>query len=124
MPSRCLKPGADLTGRTAEDVFFSDFKVFSRGDVKFGVGQSSYMTARSRAAAEELVAPYLPEALGQAGVPMVFFMFTDVQKQATDLMFCGKDAAEIVGEAFHTEVADGKAVLPGVVSRKKQLIPR
>ena len=38
-------------------------------------------------------------------------------------MFCGKDPAEIVGEAFHTEVADGKAVLPGVVSRKKQLIP-
>ncbi len=118
-----FEAGADLTGRTAEDVFFSDFKVFSRGDVKFGVGQSSYMTARSRAAAEELVAPYLPEALGQAGVPMVFFMFTDVQKQATDLMFCGKDAAAIVQEAFHAEAADGKAVLPGVVSRKKQLIP-
>ena len=118
-----FEAGADLTGRTAEDVFFSDFKVFSRGDVKFGVGQSSYMTPRSRAAAEALVGPYLPEALGQAGVPMVFFMFTDMQRQATDLMFCGKDAAEIVGEAFHTEVADGKAVLPGVVSRKKQLIP-
>ena len=118
-----FEAGADLTGRTAEDVFFSDFKVFSRGDVKFGVGQSSYMTPRSRAAAEALVGPYLPEALGPAGVPMVFFMFTDMQRQATDLMFCGKDAAEIVGEAFHTEVADGKAVLPGVVSRKKQLIP-
>ena len=50
-------------------------------------------------------------------------MFTDVQKQATDLMFCGKDAAAIVQEAFHAEAADGKAVLPGVVSRKKQLIP-
>ena len=40
---------------------------------------------------------------------MVFFMFTDVQKQATDLMFCGKDAAAIVQEAFHAEAADGKA---------------
>lgn len=118
-----FEAGADLTGRTAEDVFFSDFKVFSRGDVRFGVGQSSYMTARSRAAAEALVAPYLPEALSQAGVPMVFFMFTDVQKQSTDLMFCGKDAAGIIGEAFHTDIQDGKAVLPGVVSRKKQLIP-
>ena len=77
-----FEAGADLTGRTAEDVFFSDFKVFSRGDVKFGVGQSSYMTPRSRAAAEALVGPYLPEALGQAGVPMVFFMFTDMQRQA------------------------------------------
>ena len=33
------------------------------------------------------------------------------------------DAADIVREAFHTEPKDGVAVLPGVVSRKKQLIP-
>ena len=44
--------GADLTGRTAEDVFSSASKAFSRGDVKFGVGQSAYMTDKSRAAAE------------------------------------------------------------------------
>ena len=36
-----IEAGADLTGRTAEDVFSSDFKAFSRGDVKFGVGQST-----------------------------------------------------------------------------------
>ena len=35
-----FEAGADLTGRDAEDVFCSDFKVFSRGDAKFGVGQS------------------------------------------------------------------------------------
>ena len=55
-----FEAGADLTGRTAEDVFSSDFKAFSRGDVKFGVGQSTYMTDKSRAAAEALVEPYLP----------------------------------------------------------------
>ena len=57
-----FEAGADLTGRDAEDVFCSDFKVFSRGDAKFGVGQSIYMTDKSRAAAEALVGPFLPEA--------------------------------------------------------------
>ena len=118
-----FEAGADLTGRTAEEVFLSDFKVFSRGDVKFGVGQSSYMTARSRAAAEELVGPFLPEAIGREGLPMIFYMFTDMQNQATDLMFCGHGAENIVRDAFGVEPKDGKAVLPGVVSRKKQLIP-
>lgn len=118
-----FEAGADLTGRTAEDVFLSDFKVFSRGDVKFGVGQSSYMTERSRAAAETLVGPYLPDAIGREGLPMIFYMFTDMQKQATDLMFCGHGAEDIVRDAFGVEPQDGKAVLPGVVSRKKQLIP-
>ena len=63
-----LRQGADLTGRTAEDVFSSDFKAFSRGDVKFGVGQSNYMTDKSRAAAEALVQLFLPEAIAAARV--------------------------------------------------------
>ncbi|MGN0984294.1 MAG: putative manganese-dependent inorganic diphosphatase [Gemmiger sp.] len=118
-----FEAGADLTGREADDVFRSDFKVFSRGDVKFGVGQSSYMTARSRAAAEALVGPYLPKAMSAEGLPMVLYMFTDMKEESTDLMFCGRDADKIIREAFGVEPKDGKAVLPGVVSRKKQLIP-
>ena len=65
----------------------------------------------------------LQRKLAQAGVPMVFFMCTDMRAQATDLLFCGQQAEEIVRSAFHVETKDGKAVLPGVVSRKKQLIP-
>ena len=118
-----FEAGADLSGRSADDVFRSDFKVFSRGDVKFGVGQSCYMTQRSRAAAEELVGPYLEKAAGKEGLPLVFYMFTDMLKQATDLMFTGKDADKILQEAFGVEPKDGVAVLEGVVSRKKQLIP-
>ena len=118
-----FEAGADLTGRDAEDVFRSDFKAFSRGDVKFGVGQSIYMTDNSRAAAEALVRPFLPEASRREGLPLIFYMFTDMKTQSTDLMVFGFDAEEIVRDAFHVEVKNGMAVLPGVVSRKKQLIP-
>ncbi|WP_294806967.1 putative manganese-dependent inorganic diphosphatase [uncultured Gemmiger sp.] len=118
-----FEAGADLTGRDAEDVFRSDFKAFSRGDVKFGVGQSIYMTDNSRAAAEALVRPFLPEASRREGLPLIFYMFTDMKTQSTDLMVYGFNAEEIVRDAFHVEVRDGMAVLPGVVSRKKQLIP-
>ena len=118
-----FEAGADLTGRTAEDVFSSDFKAFSRGDVKFGVGQSTYMTDKSRAAAEALVEPYLPEASRREGLPLIFYMFTDMKTQSTDLMFYGRNAEEIIRDAFHVEPEGSMARLPGVVSRKKQLIP-
>ena len=118
-----FEAGADLTGRTAEDVFSSDFKAFSRGDVKFGVGQSTYMTDKSRAAAEALVEPYLPEASRREGLPLIFYMFTDMKTQSTDLMFYGHNAEEIIRDAFHVEPEGDIAKLPGVVSRKKQLIP-
>ncbi|MGN0975777.1 MAG: putative manganese-dependent inorganic diphosphatase [Gemmiger sp.] len=118
-----FEAGGDLTGKTAEEVFCSDFKVFSRGDVRFGVGQGSYMTEKNRTAAEALVGPYLAEAAAQQGLPLVFYMFTDVQSESTDLLYHGNGAERILKAAFGVEPADGKAVLPGVVSRKKQLIP-
>ena len=118
-----FEAGADLTGRTAEEVFGSDFKVFSRGNVKFGVGQGSYMTEKSRKAAEDLVGPYLPEAARQEELPLVFYLFTDVKSSSSELLWYGEGAEDIVARAFDTEPKDGVANLPGVVSRKKQVIP-
>ncbi len=120
---RMFEAGGDLTGKTAEEVFLSDFKVFSRGNARFGVGQGIYMTEKSRTAAEALVGPYLPEAAGNEGLPLVFYMFTDVQHESTELMYCGRSAEKIISEAFGVKPKDGMAILPGVVSRKMQLIP-
>ncbi len=117
-----FEAGADLTGRTAEDVFSSDFKAFSRsGNVKFGVGQSTYMTDKSRAAAEALVQPFLPEASRREGLPLIFYMFTDMKTQSTDLMFYGHNAGD--DPRCVPRRPENIAKLPGVVSRKKQLIP-
>ncbi len=84
-----FEAGADLTGRSAEEVFHGDFKVFSRGNARFGVGQGSYMTEGSRKAAEELVGPYLAEAAKNEDLPIVMYMFTDVKSQTTELLYFG-----------------------------------
>ncbi len=118
-----FEAGADLTGRTAEEVFGADFKVFSRGNVKFGVGQGSYMTERSRLAAEQLVGPYLGEAAREEELPLVFYLFTDVKSSSSEIMWFGEGAEDIVARAFDVDPEGDKARLPGVVSRKKQVIP-
>ena len=46
-----------------------------------------------------------------------------MKTQSTDLMYYGKNAEDIVREAFGVEPEGGIALLKGVVSRKKQLIP-
>ena len=115
--------GADVSGRTAEEVFNSDFKIFSRGQAKFGVGQGSYMTTNSRKAAEALVGPYLKEAAVANDIPIIFYMFTDVKSQTTELLYYGVGAEGIARRAFGVEPVDGIFTLPGIVSRKKQMIP-
>jgi manganese-dependent inorganic pyrophosphatase len=118
-----FEAGADLSGRTADDVFNQDFKVFSRGHVRFGVGQGSYLTEKSRLAAEELIGPYLEEAAQKEDLPLLFYLFTDIKTKTSDMLIYGKDGEEIVERAFETEAEGGKAVLKGVVSRKKQVVP-
>ncbi len=118
-----FEAGGDVTGKTAEEIFGGDFKVFTSGDIRFGVGQGSYMSEKNRRASEDLVRPYLPVALDKRRLDYVFYMFTDVRASATELIGAGERADEIIRRAFHVELEDGMAVLPGVVSRKKQVIP-
>ncbi len=115
--------GGDITGETAEQIFGTDYKVFTSGSFHFGVGQGSYMSERNRKAAEALVGPYLEIAREKQGLDYVFYLFTDVRNASSDLLMAGGDAAEVIDRAFHTTPENGMAVLPGVVSRKKQFIP-
>ena len=116
--------GGDVSGKTAEEIFNTDYKIFDSGAVRFGVGQGSYMVERNRKASQALLAPYLPIALEKQGLDYIFYMFTDVRGANTELLMAGKGAESLVARAFQVEVKDGIAVLPGVVSRKKQLLPR
>ena len=115
--------GASLEGRTADDVFNSDFKIFSRGDASFGVGQASFMTKNSRLAAEELLEPYFETASKAKHIPVIYYMFTDIRSQTTEMLYYGPYADQLLARAFNVKTKDGRAVLPGVVSRKKQVIP-
>mgnify|MGYP000739033994 FL=1 len=42
-----FEAGEKLDGKTPEEVFLQDFKVFMCGDVRFGVAQGSYMTRKN-----------------------------------------------------------------------------
>ena len=116
--------GGNISGKTAAEVFNGDYKIFTSGEVRFGVGQGSYMTEKNRRAARGLLAPYLPEALAKQGLDYIFYMLTDVRNSSTELLMAGSGAEELIQKTFQVELEDGVATLPGVVSRKKQLIPK
>ena len=118
-----FEAGGDVTGRTAEEIFRGDFKVFTNRDVRFGVGQGSYMSDKNRKASQALVGPYLETAMNKQGLDYIFYMFTDVRTSSTELLMAGEGADQVIARAFQAEVRDGMALLPGVVSRKKQMIP-
>ena len=119
-----FEAGEKLDGKTPEEVFLQDFKVFMCGDVRFGVAQGSYMTRKNLLAAEELLKPYLEEARNKQNVEDLYMLLTDVPKEESVVICTGRYAAEVLSDGFETQPAeDGSWTLPGVVSRKKQFIP-
>ena len=122
--SEMFEAGEKLDGKTAEEVFLQDFKVFMCGDIRFGVAQGSYMTRKNLLAAEALLQPYLEEARNKQNVEDIYMLLTDVPKEESVVISDGRYAAEVLADGFDTHPAeDGSWTLPGVVSRKKQFIP-
>ena len=115
--------GSNLGSRTAEEIFYQDFKRFDVGNVEFGVGQINSMNAVELEEIREKLILYLPVAHRESGLNMIFFMLTNIIKESTELLCYGPNSDTLVKEAFQLPDDGDSYELKGLVSRKKQLIP-
>lgn len=120
--------GSNLRGKSNDEIFYQDFKLFNSGKTSYGVGQISSLNADELVELKERLLPFLKKPHEEHGVDMIFFMLTNILTESTSLLCEGEGAAALIRAAFHMEEAgaDDEAnvvELPGVVSRKKQLIP-
>lgn len=115
--------GSNLKGKTAEVIFYQDFKRFTADTVNFGVGQISSMNAEELADLKQRLIPFMQHECGKNGISMVFFMLTNILEECSEIICYGEGSGRLLEEAFEVQEAQGGYILPGVVSRKKQLIP-
>ena len=117
---------SDLKGKTESEIFYQDFKRFTAGKKTFGVGQISSVNADELEELKGRLIPYARKEREEKGMDMMFFMLTNILTESTDLICEGQGSEQMVVSALHGTVDEnyGTVVhLPGVVSRKKQLIP-
>lgn len=115
--------GSNLSEKTAKEIFTGDFKRFSTGDVKFGIGQVSCMDKDELDQIKKKVYSYMREQQKSLGLDMIFFMLTDMMAPGTELLYVGDGAEELVENALGVKPGKDSFNLPGVVSRKKQIVP-
>lgn len=118
-----FKAGSNLSSKSPEEIFYQDFKKFSINDISFGVGQINSMSDTELDGIKQRLVPYMEQSWQSHGVGMIFFMLTDIVKESTELIFMGNNASELITAAFNCMPERESFILPGVVSRKKQLIP-
>lgn len=82
------------------------------------------MSDRSAQKAKDLLLPYLDEVREREGLDLVCYMLTNILTESTELIYAGFHAGAIVGHSFPDAAPGENSVfLPGVVSRKKQMVP-
>ncbi len=123
MAQEMFKAGSNLSGKTAEEICFQDFKQFAVNGITFGVGQINSMNKEELTDLSDILLPYLPEVLENHKLQMVYFMLTDILSESTELLCVGIGAKEYAMDAFDVREDTDKLILEDVVSRKKQLIP-
>lgn len=113
---------SDISARSARDLVGNDYKPYAFNGKSVGVAQVDVMSLDAvRGRYDELRAE-LAAAKARQGLDVAVLMMTDILGEATDLLF-DPESRPIVERAFGVQASGGYAHLPGVVSRKKQLIP-
>ncbi len=118
-----FRAGSNLKMKSPEEIFYQDFKKFDMNGKNIGIGQINSLDAAELADIRERLVTYLDKAYNEHGMDIIYFMFTNIIEESTEIVAKGPEAEELISEAFEVPVEDGTAVLRGVVSRKKQFVP-
>ncbi len=107
--------------KSADELCFTDFKEFHIADHYLGVGQVTSLDSAAVLERKDELLAVMATKLEQQHYDMIALMVTDVLMEGTNLLYIGSD--DTIRAAFSVEPKDNAVFLPGVMSRKKQIIP-
>ncbi len=119
---KMFRAGSSLSDKTPEEIFYQDFKKFNGGGINFGVGQISSMDKEELQQLRPKIAAFM-ESTANGSKDIYFFLLTNILTESSELVFAGESAKEVVENAFGP-AKEHWIYLPGMVSRKKQFVPR
>jgi Inorganic pyrophosphatase/exopolyphosphatase len=117
-----FKAGSSLQGKTPAEIFNQDMKEYKIDKLRVAVGQIYTMDIESLTEVKESLLEYMGVLSNRSNYDLVMLLVTDILNQGSELLFVG-NSKELIAKAFNVDLEGNCIYLPGVVSRKKQVIP-
>ena len=114
--------GSRLGQKTPDEIYHIDCKRFETSSASVIVSQVTSVSEKELERVKENLLPYMESLLPNSGADMLFLMLTNIIEEETELLFVGQGAKGVVKAAFDKDPTATSVNLPGVVSRKKQII--
>lgn len=117
-----LKAGTDLSDFSADELINIDSKPFSTNGVNYQVAQVNTASIEEVLKDKEKIENAMNHFISKNSQDLFVLLITDILENNSQILVAGsrKDIAE---KAFNVKLNDNTAFLPGVVSRKKQVVP-
>ncbi len=117
-----FKAGTSLTGKTPEELLSQDFKAFTINDNKIGIGQVYTMDPDSLKDMKNDLINLMEERAREYNYSIFILMLTDIFRQASEMIVVGQNK-DYAAKAFNESLINNSFYAPGVLSRKKQVVP-
>ncbi|MDR3560033.1 MAG: putative manganese-dependent inorganic diphosphatase [Negativicutes bacterium] len=117
-----LKAGSGIGNLSPQEIIRGDLKEFQIGEHRVAIGQISVLDPAEILAAKSQLQEQMKIMSQQEDCDLVMLMVTDILKECSHLIYTGP-AAALVDKTFGSKGEDGVLYLPGVMSRKKQVVP-
>jgi manganese-dependent inorganic pyrophosphatase len=118
-----FKKGTSLEGKTVHQILYQDFKYYNFGAYKIGIGQINTTDNESIHEIQADLVEYLKKICQDNEYNLLLLMVTDIISESSEVFFAGKDKM-LLSKAFGVALGECSVILPGVVSRKKQIVPQ
>ncbi|HBM74119.1 MAG TPA: inorganic diphosphatase, partial [Clostridiaceae bacterium] len=66
---------------------------------------------------------FMEESRKAKGYDLVMLMLTDIIKENSEVLYTPEASRDMIYRAFNVQPSKNSVYLPGVVSRKKQIVP-
>lgn len=117
-----LKAGASTAKLAASDLLHADLKEFQMAEFRIVIGQISVLEVQDVLCRKGELLEEMEAMRNRENYDMVLLLVTDILQEASHLIFAG-EPEELLEQAFSVEIIDHEVYLPGVLSRKKQVVP-
>jgi len=117
-----LKAGANLSDKSVKDLISLDAKVFPMGNAKVEIAQVNAVDTNDVLSRQKEVEEVINTVIEEKNLDLFVFIVTDILTNDSVVLALGKGVAN-VEKAFNITLDNNTAVLKGVVSRKKQIVP-
>jgi len=116
-----LKAGTDLSDKTVAELLEMDAKEFTMGSAKVEIAQVNAVDVESVYTKQAEFEEAIEKIIEEKELDLFLLVVTDILNSNSEALALG-NASKNVEEAFQVQLAANRALLKGVVSRKKQIV--